>query len=69
MDATSQRSVDKKLAGGGLKPYVRSFVRADGRPLTAAVVERYGRDASGAVTGIRTALTPIRLDDEGERTP
>ncbi len=69
LQETSQRSVEKKLAGGGLKPYVRSFVRADGRPLTAAVVERYRRDASGAVTGIRTALTPIRLEDEGERTP
>ena len=69
LQETSQRAVDKKLAGGGLKPYVRSFLRADGSPVTAAVVERYLRDASGAVTGIRTALTPIRLEEVPRRKP
>ena len=69
LQETSQRAVDKKLAGAGLKPYVRSFVRADGSPVTALVVERYLRDAAGAVRGIRTALTPIRLEEEPDREP
>ena len=40
---------------------------ANGR--TALVVERYLRDAAGAVKGIRTALTPIRLEEEPNREP
>lgn len=59
LQETSQRAADKKLAGGGLTPFVRTFKRADGAALTMALVERYLRDASGTIVGIRTALTPI----------
>lgn len=59
MKEASQRAVEKKLAGGGLKPFVRTLMRADQTGLTAAFVERYLKDAGGEVTGIRTAFMPI----------
>ena len=60
MRETSQRAVERKLAGGGLKPYVRTLARADGTGVTVALVERYLKDAAGQIVGIRTAFTPIK---------
>jgi PAS domain S-box-containing protein len=60
MKEASQRAVSKKLSGSGLKPFVRTLTRADGTGFTAAFVERYLSDPSGAVVGIRTAFMPIR---------
>jgi PAS domain S-box-containing protein len=60
MQETSQRAVERKLAGGGLKPYVRTLARADGTGVTVALVERYLKDSSGRIVGIRTALMPIK---------
>jgi len=59
MHEVSERATTKKLAGEGLKPFVRAFLKADGTSLTVALVERYRRDASGKIIGIRTALAPI----------
>ena len=59
MQETSIRSVERKLKGGELKPFVRTFVCADGSALTVALVERYLKDTRGKITGIRTALMPI----------
>ena len=59
MKEASQRAVERKLAGGGLKPFVRTLARGDQAPLTAAIVERYIHDARGGIAGIRTALMPI----------
>jgi PAS domain S-box-containing protein len=60
MSEASQRAIDKKLAGGvALRPFVRTFRRADGSAVAMALVDRYLVDAKGAVTGIRTALTCI----------
>jgi PAS domain S-box-containing protein len=59
MQEASRRAVDKKLAGGGLKPFVRTLARGDGTGITAAFVERYLKDAKGAIVGIRTALMLI----------
>jgi PAS domain S-box-containing protein len=61
MQDVSARSAAKKLAGEGLRPFVRAFARADGTPVTLAIVERYLRDAQGGIGGIRTALTPVQL--------
>ena len=60
MKEASQRAVEKKLAGSGLKPFVRTLTRADHTGLPAAFVERYLRDAKGEVVGIRTAFMPIK---------
>jgi len=59
MQDASRRAVDKKLAGGGLKPFVRTVTHGDGSGVTAAFVERYIKDAKGAIVGIRTALMLI----------
>jgi PAS domain S-box-containing protein len=59
MEDASRRAVERKLAGGGLKPFVRTLTRGDGTGATAAFVERYLRDGTGAIVGIRTALMQI----------
>jgi PAS domain S-box-containing protein len=59
MQDASRRAVEKKLAGGGLKPFVRTLTRGDGAGVTAAFVERYLKDDKGAIVGIRTALMLI----------
>jgi PAS domain-containing protein len=59
MQEASQRAVEKKLGGGGLKPFVRTLTRADQSAVTAAFVERYLTDAKGGIVGIRTAFMPI----------
>jgi len=61
MQETSRRAVERKLAGGELKPFVRTFARADGSAVTLAIVERHVRDAAFRITGIRTALMEIAL--------
>jgi PAS domain S-box-containing protein len=60
MSEASQRAIEKKLSGGvALKPFVRTFRRADGSAVAMALVDRHLKDAAGAVTGIRTALCRI----------
>jgi PAS domain S-box-containing protein len=59
MSEASQRAIDKKLSGGALRPFVRSFRRADGGAVPMALVDRHLKDAAGAVVGIRTAMVRI----------
>ena len=59
MQETSSRAAEKKLLGGGLKPFVRTFACADGSAITLALVERYLKDGQGQIVGIRTSLMPI----------
>jgi PAS domain S-box-containing protein len=59
MSEASQRAIEKKLSGGVLRPFVRSFRRADGSAVTMALVDRHLKDGTGAVVGIRTAMTRI----------
>ncbi len=61
LNEVSARAASKKLSGEELRPFVRAFLRADGTPLTVALVERHLRDAQGRIVGIRTALTPVRI--------
>jgi PAS domain S-box-containing protein len=57
---SAERAMDKKLSGTQeLKPFVRAFKRADGRPVTMLLLDRHIRDADGKVIGIRTVLTEI----------
>ena len=59
MQDASQRAVEKKLSGAGLRPFVRTLTRADQTPVTVALVERYVKDSGGRIVGIRTAFMPI----------
>jgi PAS domain S-box-containing protein len=60
MSEASQRAIEKKLSGGAaLRPFVRSFRRADGGAVPLALVDRHLKDAKGAVLGIRTAMVRI----------
>jgi PAS domain S-box-containing protein len=59
MQDASQRAVEKKLSGAGLRPFVRTLTRADQTPVTVALVERYVKDSAGGIAGIRTAFMPI----------
>lgn len=59
MQDASQRAVEKKLSGAGLRPFVRTLTRADQSGVTVVLVERYLKDTSGRIVGIRTAFTPI----------
>lgn len=63
MSETAQRAIDKKLTGAiELKPFVRSFIRADGSSITMLLLDRHLKDAQGAIVGIRTVFAPIKLD-------
>ena len=60
MSEASRRAIDKKIAGEvALKPFARSFKRADGVAVTMAMVDRPIKDPSGAVVGLRTAMMII----------
>jgi PAS domain S-box-containing protein len=59
MKEASERAVEKKLAGGGLRPFVRTLTRADQAGITAAFVERYLRNARDEIVGIRTSFMQI----------
>jgi PAS domain S-box-containing protein len=59
MKEASQRAVEKKLAGGGLKPFVRTLARVDQVGITVALVERYLRNARDEIVGIRTTFMQI----------
>jgi PAS domain S-box-containing protein len=59
MKEASERAVEKKLAGGGLRPFVRTLTRADQFGITAAFVERYLRNARDEIVGIRTSFMQI----------
>lgn len=57
MQSVSQRAVEQKLSGEKeLKPFVRTFHRADGTGVALLVMDRLLRDAKGKPTGIRTAI-------------
>jgi PAS domain S-box-containing protein len=57
MQGVSQRSIEKKLSGEKeLKPFVRTFHRADGSGVALLVLDRLIRDAQGKARGIRTAV-------------
>ena len=59
MAEASQRAVEKKLAGSGLKPFVRTLATADQGGITVALVERYLRNTRDEIVGIRTTFMQI----------
>ena len=42
-----------------LRPFVRSFRRADGSAIALMLVDRLLRDPKGAIVGIRTVMTEV----------
>jgi len=62
MQETAQRSIDKKISGSmDLKPFVRTYARADGTPIRLVIVDRFITDASGTVVGICTVIAESAL--------
>jgi PAS domain S-box-containing protein len=66
MQESSRQSVQKKLAGEkDIKPFVRTFRRADGSGVAMLLVDRRLSDEQGRPQGIRTAM--MRVDDDTAR--
>jgi PAS domain S-box-containing protein len=61
MSETSQRAIAKKLAGGDLRPFVRSFIRKDGTSLPLLLLDRHLKDPAGHVVGLRTVYAAVDL--------
>jgi PAS domain S-box-containing protein len=60
MDQASKRAIAKKLTGTfELRPFVRTFRRADGTPITLMLLDRHLRDRSGTITGIRSVMKEL----------
>ena len=60
MQEAAQRAIEQKLKGTrDLKPFVRTFKRADGSAVALLLLDRHLVDASGHPVGIRTAMTRI----------
>ena len=58
MQEAAQRAIKQKLDGSReLKPFVRTFRRADGTAVPMLLMDDYLRDTSGQPVGIRTAMT------------
>jgi PAS domain S-box-containing protein len=57
MQEVGKRAIDKKLTETGeIKPFVRSYVRADGSAVPMLIVDRQRRDGAGRVLGMRTVM-------------
>lgn len=63
MQDASRRAIEQKLKGEReLKPFVRSFRKADGTAVPLLLADRHLRDVRGAIVGLRTAMTEIRTE-------
>ena len=57
MQEVAKRAVEKKLTDTGeVKPFVRSYVRADGSAIPMLIVDRHRKDATGRILGMRTVM-------------
>jgi PAS domain S-box-containing protein len=58
MQETAQRAIEQKFSGEKeLKPFLRTFKRADGSPLPMILLDRHIMDRNGRVLGLRTVMT------------
>jgi PAS domain S-box-containing protein len=63
MQEVSRQSVRRKLAGEkDIKPFVRTFRRADGSGVAMLLVDRRLQDEQGRPEGIRTAMMSVEGD-------
>ncbi len=61
MQETSQRAIEQKLAGAKeLKPFVRTFKKADGTPIPLILFDRHIKDKHGRILGLRTAFAKAK---------
>jgi PAS domain S-box-containing protein len=66
MQDATQHTITERLRGNReLRPFVKTYRRADGSPVTMILVDRF-RMANGSIVGIRTAMMPVKL---GETRP
>lgn len=64
MESASRESVQKKLSGEkDIKPFVRTFRKADGSGVAMLLFDRRLYDAKGQPVGIRTAMVEVGLKD------
>ena len=62
MQETAQRSIDKKMSGNlELKPFVRTYARADGTPIRLVIVDRFIQEPGGGVVGICSVIAESAL--------
>jgi PAS domain S-box-containing protein len=58
MEEASKRAIEQKLKGvRDLKPFVRTFRRADGQAVAMLLLDRHIVDPKGTVVGLRTVMT------------
>jgi PAS domain S-box-containing protein len=63
MQDNARRAIEQKLKGEReLKPFVRSFKKADGTAIPLLLADRHIRDAHGEIVGLRTAMTEVKQD-------
>jgi PAS domain S-box-containing protein len=61
MQDNARRAIEQKLKGEReLKPFVRSFKKADGTAIPLLLADRHIRDARGEIVGLRTAMTEVK---------
>jgi hypothetical protein len=61
MQDASRRAMEQKMKGEKeLKPFVRSFRRADGSAIALMLADRLLRDFKGTIVGIRTAMVEVK---------
>jgi PAS domain S-box-containing protein len=63
MQDNARRAIEQKLKGEReLKPFVRSFKKADGTAIPLLLADRHLRDLRGEIIGLRTAMTEVKQD-------
>ena len=61
MQDNARRAIEQKLKGEReLKPFVRSFKKADGTAIPLLLSDRHLRDLRGEIVGLRTAMTEVK---------
>jgi PAS domain S-box-containing protein len=66
MQDNARRAIEQKLKGEReLKPFVRSFKKADGTAIPLLLSDRHIRDVRGEIVGLRTAMTEVKLESAG----
>jgi PAS domain S-box-containing protein len=61
MQDNARRAIEQKLKGEReLKPFVRSFKKADGTAIPLLLSDRHIRDVRGEIVGLRTAMTEVK---------
>ncbi len=64
MQEAAQRSIEQKFKGKKeLKPFARTFRRADGQGISMLLLDRQILDKTGRIVGIRTALVEVKFPE------